>query len=124
MRCVETLEPIRRGLPFLGRCFTYSLIILAIDLLAFFTVSFMTPIEVKSFLSLLLLVESGIGFTLGGVLDLVSSATVSKVLEETSRSKEKEPWTIKKYKSRQRTTNKIIATSALVFLTGLAISLA
>ncbi|MCK4953654.1 hypothetical protein KAS14_07710 [Candidatus Bathyarchaeota archaeon] len=84
---------------------------------------FRTPLIIPGFLSFLLLVESGIGLTLGGALDLVSSASVSKVLEQTSRSKDGEPWTIKKYKVRQRSINTVLITSAIVFLMGLILSL-
>jgi len=101
----------------------YSVIILAINLVVSLVISSMIPLVMPSFLSFLLLVESGIGLTLGGALDLVSSASVSKFLEQTSRSRNKDPWTIRKYKIRQRATNKVIITSGMVFVIGLIISL-
>ena len=117
------LEKVKGFLPHLRECFIYSVIILAIDLVVFLVISFITPLVIRSFVPFLLLVESGIGLTLGGALDLVSSASVSKFLEQTSRSTNKEPWTIKKYKIRQITTNKVIITSGMVFLIGLIVSL-
>lgn len=117
------MEKIKKTLPFLGECFTYSVIVLAVDLLASLVISFMFPLVISSFLPSLLLVESGVGLTLGGALDLVSSASMRKALEELSRSKDKEQWTIKKYEIRQRTTNKVIITSGMVFFIGLIISL-
>ena len=117
------LKKIKNFLPYLRQGIIYSLIVLTIDVGVSLVIYFRTPLIIPGFLSFLLLVESGIGLTLGGALDLVSSASVSKVLEQTSRSKDGEPWTIKKYKVRQRSINTVLITSAIVFLMGLILSL-
>lgn len=117
------LKKIKNFLPNLRQGVIYSLIVLTINLGVSLVIYFRTPLLIPGFLSFLLLVESGIGLTLGGALDLVSSASVSKVLEQRARSKDGEPWTIQKYKGRQRSINTVLITSAMVFLMGLIISL-
>ena len=114
----------RKGLlSSLRQCLIYSLIVLAIDLAASVLAYLIVPLEIASFLSLLLLVESGVGLALGGALDLVSSASVSKALEQTSGSEHKEPWTMRKYEIGHKTINKILITSGIIFVAGLVVSL-
>ena len=117
------LKKIKNFLPYLRQGIIYSLIILIIDVGITLIIYFKTPLIIPGFLSFLLLVESGIGLTLGGALDVVSSASVHKVLEQASRSKDGEPWSIQKYKGRQKSVNTVLVTSAIVFLMGLVISL-
>ncbi len=117
------MEKIKKIFPLLRECVIYSVIIFAIDFVAVLILSFYIPLGVTSFLSFMLLVESGIGLTLGGTFDLLSSASMSKILEEISRSKKKEPWTIRKYKIDHLITNKVIVTSGIVFFSGLILSL-
>ena len=101
----------------------YAFIIIVITIIIVMSFSVILPLAVQPTLSFALLVESGIGFTLGGALDLVSSASVSKFLEQTSHEKRKEQWTIRKYQVKQQTTNKILVTSAVIFLMGLFASI-
>ena len=100
----------------------YAIITMIITIIIVMSFSAIVPLTVQPTISFALLVESGIGFTLGGALDLVSSASVNKFLEQTSHEKRKDQWTIRKYQVKQQTTNKILVTSTVIFLIGLIIS--
>lgn len=96
-----------------------NLAFLAIDLLLlalfslFLEVSVLTLVE-GGFFSMILLLESGVVFLMGGLIAFSSSIFPSKVKEHVLHSGEK--WSQEKHKKSERKANLYILTGVILFL--------
>jgi len=104
-------------LELMASCLVYSLIVMLIDSVALFF--FLRDLNlVASSLSFVMLVEGGIGLTVGGAVVLYSP-TVNKLGEVIFHSK---PWNAKRQKAAEKQANSWIATGVILVFAALLIS--
>jgi len=98
-------------------CVVYSIVVLGIDFLL--VLFFMQELsQITAMVSLILVLEGGLGLTLGGVVAMYSPV-VSKAGEILFRS---EPWSQERRKTSEKQGQMLIAIGLFLLLIGLTIS--
>lgn len=111
------LARIKPVLELVASCLVYSLIVMLIDLVAIFF--FLRELnQVASSLSFVMLVEGGLGLTVGGAVALYSP-TVSKIGEVIYHFK---PWSAKRQKAAEKHANVWIVTGVILVFEALLVS--
>ena len=108
---------IKNVLTLIGSCFIYSLLVALIDLIAVFVFT-QNPAIVTSVLSLIMLIEGGLGLISGGVAASYSSIfnKMGEVIFHT------EPWNAKRQKSVEKQAQVLILVGLFLLLLALLIS--
>ena len=111
------MSRLKSAVKFTSECFAISIIVALVDLGVVY-LFVRDPIRVVLYLSLVLLLEGGLGLLVGGIVASFSRV-INKIGEKLHRS---ESWTATSQKEAERNSRPWIVTGVLLLLLGLLVS--